>query len=680
MSDIQRSVQRSSRCSLLALPGLLALILAIPTPAQADPVTISEPVAPPLEGNGFGLCMASAVSSSPSADFGFLDQGNYNGSLNSFIEAHRDDRVESTLRTPFDLSNNNISGTQASLGDFRDATMDPACQAGGCGFFINDDTTSFGSRLRGYLNITADLANQPIHFGFYADDAVSLTFFDRSADIYQVMIRPPQLGIPTWRLTETVTFEQPGLYPLEILYVEIAEHSALEMSYLMGSFEDFERPSSQSPVIQLDEAGFTLFQPIQFFQTLSGSPAFADLDQCKQCDRQFVNRAGNNGCDGGYYCNDAALCAPCDTSLFCGPTCSPCGAATPFCINRNGDNTCVECLEDSDCRDGFQCDPATNTCNECNVDADCGRGEICVDRTCVTCDTSDACAGNSCNCCPTGPGGQPMQCTAVEPGGPPVCVECTSNEDCASGLCDLQAGHCVDVLFSNQRSDCCGEQCVTCPADYPFCLPGPIGTACAQCRWDTDCSEGNFCLSGQCLPCTRDRHCGPRCGSCGGDTPFCLDGQIPARSECVGCVDDSQCPGGTCNPETHQCDPVCTLSCAPDTYCLGDQCVECLADTQCPCGGTCDLSTNTCSSSCKNNSDCLGNQHCHWNDEGDARQCALGPMPSDVACGGTLATTCESRIGHRSAPPPWGLVLFSLSVLALWRRRSRSAHARRGAA
>src|SRR5690606_26498997 len=116
----------------------------------------------------------------------------------------------------------------------------------------------------------------------------------------------------------------------------------------------------------------------------------------------------------------------------------PCGAATPFCINRNGDNTCVECLEDNDCRDGLQCDPATNTCNECNVDADCGRGEICVDLQCVPCDTSDSCAGNSCNCCPTGPNGQPMQCAAVDPDGPPVCVECTSNEDCASGLCDVQ--------------------------------------------------------------------------------------------------------------------------------------------------------------------------------------------------------------------------------------------------
>lgn len=660
------------RRSSLALLSMLALI---PISAHAEPIrvptTIAEPVAPPLEEDGAGLCMASAIWNASDLNPAFLNADNYNTEINRSIGAPRDasDREERTLRTIFDLSNNNTSGTQASLGDFRDA-MTPACQAGGCDFFVNDTATTFGARMRGYFNVTPELAGQPIHFGFYADDAVSLTFFDKNADIYQVIILAPEIGKPTWRLTESVTFEQPGLYPLEILYLEIAEHAALEMSYFVGTFEDFGLTASDPPVTELDAAGFTLFQPAQFVQTLSGTPPFADLDQCKQCDRQFVNRAGNNGCDGGYYCNDAALCAPCDTNLFCGPTCSPCGAASPFCINLNGQNQCVECRVDTDCRPGFQCDPETNTCNECNVDADCGRSEICVDKSCVTCDTSDACAGSSCNCCPNGSNGQPMQCLPVDQDGPPVCVECTSNQDCDSGACDVLAGQCVDELFPNQRADCCGDGCAVCPADAPFCLPGPVGTACAQCRWDTDCAEGNFCLSGQCLPCTRDRHCGLRCESCGEDTPYCLDGQTADRSECVGCTDDAQCPGSTCNPDTHQCDPACTLSCAEGTYCLGDQCVECYADTQCPCGGTCDLSTNTCSSSCKTNTDCLGNQHCRWNEKATARECALGPMPSDVACGGTLASTCESRVGHRSGPPPWALVLLSLPLLALWRRRS----------
>ena len=660
------------RRPLFALVGLL---LSIAASAHAAPVTIPEPVAPPLDGVGQGLCVASAISESPSVDFGFLNRDNYNAGINTFIEAHVDDRVEGTISTALDLSNNNASGTQLSYGDFIDAQL-PQCQTGGCDFFVNDDATSFGARLRGYLNITAELANQPMHFGLYADDAISLTIFDKSANIYPVMIRPPQIGAATWRLTETVTFAQPGLYPVELLYAEFVEHAALEMSYFIGDFEDFERPANTAPVVPLDDAGFTLFPATFFYQALSGANAFQDPAQCQQCNRQFVNLAGNNGCPGSYYCNDAALCAPCDTALFCGPSCSPCGAASPFCLNLNGENQCVECRDDDDCRPGYQCEPETNTCTECVVDADCERGEICQDQTCVTCASSDACAGNSCNCCPNGQNGQPMQCVAVDEGGPPVCVECTTDADCPDGVCDALTGHCVEALAANQRTDCCGDDCVACPADYPFCLPGPLGTACAQCRWDTDCADGAFCMSGQCQPCTEDKHCGTRCTSCGGDTPFCLDGQTADRSFCVGCTDDAQCNGGTCNPGTNECDPVCMLSCGPEApYCQGDQCVECIADTQCPCGGTCDPDTNACTSSCKANVDCLGNEHCRWDEAGVARECALGPMPGSAACGGTLAEGCNARAGRPGASA--GMWLAMLALLALLGRRRGHHHGAR---
>src|SRR5689334_20122267 len=113
------------------------------------------------------------------------------------MEAHAKDRKESVLRTLFDLSNNNLTGNKASLGDFTNAVA--TCKLGGCNFLVNDDITSFGLRGRGYLNVTSELAGKALHFGFYSDDAVSLTFYGPNGAIYPVITREVQVGFPTWR-------------------------------------------------------------------------------------------------------------------------------------------------------------------------------------------------------------------------------------------------------------------------------------------------------------------------------------------------------------------------------------------------------------------------------------------------------------------------------------------------
>jgi outer membrane exchange protein TraA len=348
---------------ILAAAGLICALS--PASAGAAPVSIQGPIAPPLNGDGTGLCAATAVSMTPAADFVNLTESTYTSGMNAFFETHKPDRIEAVLRTVFDLSNNNEGGFKQSQGDFIDAMM-PECKSGGCDFAYTDPSTSFGVRLRGFFNVTADLAGQPIHFGFYVDDAVSLTFWNKNQEQLPVIIHPPDVFASTHRITEMVTFDEPGVYPLEILYVEGYDHAALEMSFYVGAFTDVSGPVSQTS--SLKDAGFTLFPPTSFFQALSG-PSFPDLNQCQQCDRQFINQAGNNGCVPGHYCNEAALCAPCDTAIFCGPTCAPCGGDTPFCVNNNGQNECASCRDDSDCQAGFECDPLSHTCNACE---DCG--------------------------------------------------------------------------------------------------------------------------------------------------------------------------------------------------------------------------------------------------------------------------------------------------------------------
>jgi outer membrane exchange protein TraA len=715
-------------------------------------VTVPTATAAALQGQGQGLCVINVISTNPALDFpnGPAAQGIFNNGINAFLDTNKPNWNQYVQRTIFDLSNNQDTGPKISWGDFLDSMM--SCQTGGCDFAWNDTTTSFASRFRGFLNVTPELAGIPVHIGFYADDAVSLTFYDKSHNAFPVMTQPPVLGSPTWRLTETVTFMETGLYPLEILYAQITEHAALEMSFFTGTFTDFDLPANQVPITSLNSAGFTLFPVTRFFQTLSGEQSYPDINACKQCDRQFVGQFGNNGCDAGYYCNEAALCAPCDTAIFCGPTCAPCGGMTPFCVNINSQLACGECRTDGDCPKGLSCDPVTHVCNACNVDADCAvHGQECVQHKCEWCSAPEKCAGNSCNCCPKGSNGKQMMCAVLpndaaaagvdggDPalGPPPECVECLTDLDCASSSsgprCDSLTGQCVASLANNESPDCCGPNCLKCEnpsgtcivdgqvcdpqnpgsqccsgrcvtrqllvpgplqpvpmqeskCEPLLCLPGPYGTACAECRNDLECSDGNFCIQGTCSACNTDRHCGARCETCGADTPFCQSAASAADAKCVRCNQDSDCVGGHCDATTHDCvapsagaSPApaplsCMMTCTTGTYCDGQDCVECYADTQCPCGNTCDLASHSCSPSCKTNADCQGDQHCHHNTNdptGQIRVCSPGALPNNADCGGTLADLCGGSIGARGTRPTPSTGVLAVSLVALLLRRLR---------
>jgi outer membrane exchange protein TraA len=692
---------------------LVVVCLACPAWAAKlpDVVVTGDPVAPSPTQPGTGLCVANSVSSDPANDFP-QSTSSYIGGMNDFMERTAASRTTYVLRTPFDLSNNNTGGTQASKGDFVDAV--PGCASYGC-FFAADPLSSFGSRFRGYLNVTPSMVNKPLHFGFYADDAVSFVLFDRNNVQYPVINRPPQLGAATWRSTNSVTFQQSGLYPVELLYAEVTEHAALEMALLDGSFVDFERPASQTPIIKLNDSSFLLVQPEQFFQTETGRPSFPDdpatpddeLRKCSQCNRASANAPGNGGCglNSGYYCNGAALCAPCDTSRLCGPACSPCGQSTPNCVNVNGTYTCVECTDDTQCG-GRRCDLTTNTCTgcledracpngqvcdklnytcvecnrdedcppdevcapetkqckECNDNSDCERGKSCSSHQCVTCSTNDSCAGNSCNCCPSG-----TQCAAQTPGASPSCVECTTDSQCADGKkCDSLNGRCVDSIPECNTSERCGAQCSKCPTDRPYCLDGQV---CVACRTDLECDSGQFCVSGECSSCTTDRHCGPRCGACEKATPFCVTDGTTAGSTCVACRNDSDCPGGQCDPKTFACvnTTTCEQNCAElGKVCNGSSCVECFADAHCPCGGSCDVSNGICTTQCDDSGDCLGVEYCSTT----TQECERGRRkPGTTPQGGSFC--CETTTTDLTSTGTGAfLAMLLVGLLFLYSRRA----------
>jgi len=285
-----------SRRLLVFLPVLFVMSTGLASAQPLPPVVITgEPVGPSPTQEGTGRCSASFEWRRSPNELP-RTRATFNTQLNAYLDENADSLLTSVVRSPLDLSNNNLDGARQSYGDFLYSQL--SCSVGGCYFVYTGTTTPFSSRLRGLLDVTPDMVGKTLHFGFYADDAVSLTLFDRAGTRYEVINRPPLSGSPTWRTTNSVTFSRPGLYPLEVLYSEISDHAALEMSTREGPFTDFEESvfTRSETNVHLADAGFQLVTPDMFHHTSSGAPTLeGSLDYCLQCDRQFANLPGSAG-------------------------------------------------------------------------------------------------------------------------------------------------------------------------------------------------------------------------------------------------------------------------------------------------------------------------------------------------------------------------------------------------
>lgn len=201
-------------------------------------------------------------------------------------------------------------------------------------------------------------------------------------------------------------------------------------------------------------------------------------------------------------------------------------------------NVCQGCLDDTHCTGGLKCHPKTATCTECTSSADCANK---TNRT--RCNSKGTCI------------------CAVD-------SECTTPH---MQLCRAQGCVCSDNL------GCAGTAAETC-----------YWGLCAACTEDAGCASGEVCLN----PGTADAACG--CGSdanCADDTPYCLD------AACVGCKEDSHCPGGFCvNNACVECTKNADCESKPFTRCMSGACV-CKTDAECTTaklGGICNASDGTC--------------------------------------------------------------------------------------
>ncbi|MEZ4339293.1 MAG: DUF4215 domain-containing protein [Sandaracinaceae bacterium] len=382
---------------------------------------------------------------------------------------------------------------------------------------------------------------------------------------------------------------------------------------------------------------------------------------CQPCVDDVMGGGADTGC--------AAPRAHCDTTGATLNVCQPCvdtgagvddgcGGATTTCETGRATNRCVPCLDtmtggamDDGCPGGAPlCDtsPAggapTNVC------------EVCLDTSMTG--TDDGCSGAA-NVCDTSAGS-----------GMYACVDCLATGALPHNGCDASNPVCVGTGGTQTCLPCADTDPGTgtddgCTAATPFCTTAAGSTpVCAECRTSADCATGTFCNpSGTCTPgCTSDTDCAaptPACdtasmtcvectddSACGGATPACdtsrfvcvpcvdtaglpdagcTDPMLPvcagtsgpgtAGTTCVECTTSADCGGGqVCEPTSMVCvtcfdsgtdpDEGCTMPTSIcDTSALDGRCVECLGDSDCGSGSTCDTGTNRCSGRPDNDGD-----------------------------------------------------------------------------
>jgi hypothetical protein len=209
-------------------------------------------------------------------------------------------------------------------------------------------------------------------------------------------------------------------------------------------------------------------------------------------------------------------------------------------------NVCaVGCRADTDCPSGEVCgDPSSPRCTstlECRVDADCAlptprcHPSLAV---CVAClNSADCAADNVCLIEPACDRGD-RACLRDDF----ACGRCDSDNQCATGACDLATGRCVEC---GADGDCpsplvCDPDLRICTACYdnthcqeprPACLRGPDGGACVLCALDSDCGPGGTCNrdTRSCEGCRSDADCLGESMRCNPASGLCFDRACAVR-------------------------------------------------------------------------------------------------------------------------------------------------------
>ena len=307
-------------------------------------------------------------------------------------------------------------------------------------------------------------------------------------------------------------------------------------------------------------------------------------------EQQGNNNGGNKGvgepCESSFECQ-SQLCVYQGNGGFCRQACTndaDCPAGE-YCAGLQGTNggACFEGGGNNnngnlkgigeDCANGTEC--ASGVCA-----GGAGTGYICVEL----CET-DADCPDGYTCYPLqGGGGACFPSQGAGNGTKEIGEECSSNEECASGICLSLGGPYFCTENCAAHTDCpCGMKC-TATNGGNYCEGGAPKVSCIpdgeDCASDSECSSG-ICLFGVCqIACsifTGDALCpdGQGCGRLTVDKPdgFCMKAGLKGTGEY--CAADLECYGLFCHEGACEvpCNPFAPNSCETGLVCdpaLGD--------------------------------------------------------------------------------------------------------------
>jgi len=256
---------------------------------------------------------------------------------------------------------------------------------------------------------------------------------------------------------------------------------------------------------------------------------------------QHENEPDDTPCPNVYFCDGVETCQ----SGVCTDGDDPCAA--PLVCDEDG-NTCVGCLNNSDCDDGLDCTIDTCVLNSCVYTPDngaCSDGNVCTDDTCVVgvgcVHTNNTAPCNDNNACTTADACSEGSCVA----GPPL--DCNDNNVCTDDTCDPATG----CVYTNNMGPCSdGNACTT-----------------------SDACSGGSCVGGAPLVCDNGQWCDgtetcdPASGCQSGTPPNCNDGLFCTDDTCdelndvcahspYNCDDGDDCTTDTCNEDSDACEYV----------------------------------------------------------------------------------------------------------------------------